>query len=105
MPQRGPLSCGAFDEQLDSISGGFLNRQVERFGDAVQTEFLARVHVRARVEDEIVDAQSLGALNLVVERLSRLPPLGVFGTSQIDQVGVVGYDRRDSGFLDGASEL
>jgi hypothetical protein len=56
------------------------------------------------VEDEVMDSESLGALDFDDQGVDRTSPEFAIGTSEVEKVGGVSDGPREPGFLKGGAE-
>ena len=104
--QVAALAGGVFDHRRHA--GGFIQRDVDRFGDARQAlVFIDLQQVAARVEVQQRQPQLFAALQLVDKRLARFFQRLGHRVAQVDQVAVVRQDlpRPEAILRAGALEL
>ncbi|GMU22111.1 MAG: hypothetical protein AMXMBFR13_21990 [Phycisphaerae bacterium] len=106
MPDAGPLPGGDFQQNAGGETGRLLMNQVDRLADAADAGDFTDPHVASRVRNQSADAQRLAARQFVQKSIYAAPPDDFVRCGQIDEIGVMGYDRIQTGLGPGfAPEL
>src|ERR1043165_5684496 len=93
--EAGALPRGGLEERDDLVPRQARMHVVERARDLVGAGGDARAEVRAGMEDDGVDAEALGAVELVGHRLERVAVDLRVRRGEVDEVRRVGEDRLD----------
>jgi hypothetical protein len=102
---RRSLAGGRLEQDPDAPGAGASEGFIERRRDASDAGRFAFSAVRARVQDEIADAQTLAAADLIGESRDRLPPQRLEGRSEVDQIRGVGGDVSEGRSSGRAAEV
>ena len=89
------LSRGCFEQRDDAMIGNGRVHCIERSRDLIDGGVRARAHVRAGMQHDSVDAQSLGAIELVDHGRDRFPVNLRICRGQVDEIRGVREQRLD----------
>ena len=99
-----PLSRRRLEEDRRLYAARLRRGRVEAPCDPVETRLLAVAAVRAGVEDEVRDSGCVAPENLVDEGRERAIADRAVRRGEVDQIGAVRHERRDSSLLRGLPE-